>query len=189
MLFLTVDLCTLCLRINDPQLAMFIATAIFGDGAAAVVLRSRSSGGGGGGARIISTGEHFWRDTEHVMGWEIRNDGFGIILSPEVPAVVRRRFGPALADYLARAGLRHEELEGFILHPGSKPILDAAERVLGLSGNALASSRETLRRYGNMSSATILFVLQNALATGASGRHLMAAFGPGFSSYFLVVDF
>jgi alkylresorcinol/alkylpyrone synthase len=187
-LFLAVDLCSLCLRINDPQLAMFVSAALFGDGAAGVVIRSRAGDRAGGGRRVVSVGEHFWRDTEQVMGWDVRNDGFGIVLSPELPSLMRARFGDALAGYLARAGIRRDELDGVILHPGSSRVLDVAERLLGLSPDALLPSRETLRRFGNMSSATILFVLQNALQAGRTGRHLVAAFGPGFSAYFVVVD-
>ena len=91
-LFLTVDLCSLCLRINDPSLAMFVAAALFGDGAAGVVLRSH--GGerdgarhGGRARRIGAIGEYFWSNTEHIMGWDIKNDGFGIVLSPELPTL------------------------------------------------------------------------------------------------------
>jgi alkylresorcinol/alkylpyrone synthase len=122
------------------------------------------------------------------MGWDIRNDGFGIVLSPELPALMQGRFGEALDAWLRRAGMRRDQFDGFLLHPGSGRILDVAERLLALPDDALRPSRETLRRYGNMSSATVLFVLQNAIAAGRRGRHLLAAFGPGFSAYFAVLD-
>ena len=93
-LFLTVDLCSLCLRINDPSIAMFVSAALFGDGAAGVVLRNADAQAAGAGAalpRIRAIGEHFWRDTEHIMGWDIKDDGFGVVLSPELPALMRQR--------------------------------------------------------------------------------------------------
>jgi alkylresorcinol/alkylpyrone synthase len=189
-LFLTVDLCSLCLRVNDPSLAMFVAAALFGDGAAAVVLRSRTGGGANrsGGARINAQGEYFWSGTEHIMGWDIKNDGFGVVLSPELPTLLRDRLGEALFPFLAREGLSLQDFEGYLLHPGGSKVLETAEASLGLSRDQLRYSWQVLKDYGNMSSATALFVLHAALADGARGRHLLAAFGPGFSAYFIVLD-
>ena len=150
-LFLTVDLCTLCLRINDPNIAMFVSGALFGDGAAAVVLRN--TGGTAAPAlkgRIAATGDHFWADTEHIMGWDVRNDGFGVVLSVHLPALMEERFGPALDAFLERNGLTRDDLEGLLLHPGGGKILDVADRILGLAPDALKPSRDTLRHYGNM---------------------------------------
>jgi alkylresorcinol/alkylpyrone synthase len=186
-LFLTVDLCSLCLRINDPSPAMFVAGALFGDGAAGVLLHN-TSGGERGGPRIRASGEWCWRETEHIMGWDIKNDGFGIVLSPELPSLMNNELAPALQDFLERHRLRFEDFNGFLVHAGSGKLLDIAERVLGLERSRLEHSREVLRRYGNMSSATALFVLQRALQSGAHGPHLLAAFGPGFSAYFVAAD-
>ena len=189
-LFLTVDLCSLCLRVNDPSLAMFVAAALFGDGAAAVVLRSRAGNGAvrSGGARISAQGEYFWSGTEHIMGWDIKNDGFGVVLSPELPTLLRDRLGEALFPFLASEGLSLQDFEGYLLHPGGSKVLETAEASLGLSRDQLRYSWQVLKNYGNMSSATALFVLHAALADGARGRHLLAAFGPGFSAYFIVLD-
>ncbi len=192
-LFITVDLCTVCQRINDRSLTMFVATALFGDGAAAVVLRNtagsqKGSGQNGGHGRFAAIGEHFWGDTEGIMGWDIKNDGFGIVLSPQLPALMQQRFAPALDGFLARNGLTRDDIEGYLLHPGGGKILDVADEVLELDPDVLKPSRETLRNYGNMSSATAIFVLKYALDTGRRGRHVLAAFGPGFSAYFAVVD-
>jgi alkylresorcinol/alkylpyrone synthase len=189
-LFLTIDLCSLCLRINDAAIAMYVAAALFADGAAAVVLRNtqRSTGGIRPLGRIVATGEHFWPETEHIMGWDIKNDGFGIVLSPQLPALLRDNLGAAIDGFLARNGLTRDDLDGFLFHPGGGKIIDVAERVLGLAADALEPSRRILRDYGNMSSATALFVLEEALASGRRGRHLLAAFGPGFSAYFAVID-
>jgi alkylresorcinol/alkylpyrone synthase len=191
-LFLTVDLCSLCLRINDPSLTMFVAGALFGDGAAGLVLRSR--GGEGRGNRSASApvigpiGEYFWSRTEHIMGWDIKNDGFGIVLSPELPGLMRERLGEALYPFFARHGLSLQDFDGILLHPGGSRVLLTVEDALGLSRDQIRYSWQVLRDYGNMSSATAMFVLKAALADGAHGRYLLAAFGPGFTGFFVVLD-
>jgi alkylresorcinol/alkylpyrone synthase len=190
-LFLTIDLCSLCLRINDPSLAMFVSGALFGDGAAGIVLRSHTGDKRGKGvvrARIGGQGEHFWSKTEHIMGWDIKNDGFGVVLSPELPTLMRERLGEALFPFLAREGLSLQDFDGFLLHPGGSKVLETAEDALKLSRDQLRYSWQALRDYGNMSSATAMFVLKAALADGARGRYLLAAFGPGFSAYFIVLE-
>lgn len=191
-LFLTVDLCSLCLRVNDPSLAMFVSAALFGDGAAGVVLRStggdKRGKGGPARARVGGIGEYFWSKTEHIMGWDIKNDGFGVVLSPELPALMRARLGEALFPFLAREGLSLQDFDGFLLHPGGSKVLETAEDSLGLSRDQVRYSWQVLKNYGNMSSATAMFVLKEALADGAHGRFLLAAFGPGFSAYFIVLE-
>ena len=187
-LFLTVDLCSLCMRVNDPSPSMFVSSALFGDGAAGVLLRNTRQGGRGGGPRILAVGEWCWRGTEHIMGWDIKDDGFGIVLSPELPELMSAELKPALLDFLDRNGFRLSDLNGFLFHPGGRRLLETAEQVLELAPAQLEHSWEVLRAYGNMSSATVLFVLDRALKAGARGPHLLAAFGPGFSAYFVVAD-
>ncbi len=186
-LFLTVDLCSLCLRINDPSAAMFVSGALFGDGAAGVVLHN-TSGGAHGGPRIRAIGEWCWPDTEYIMGWDIKDDGFGVVLSPELPSLMRKALAPAMQDFLDRNGLRLDAFNGLLFHPGGRKLLETMEQVLKVERKMLDHSWEVLRQYGNMSSATALFVLQRALQSGASGPHLLAAFGPGFSAYFVAAD-
>ena len=186
-LFLTVDLCSLCMRVNDPSATMFVSGALFGDGAAGVVLHN-TVGGARGGARVLAVGEWCWPDTEYIMGWDIKNDGFGVVLSPELPALLRRELPPALHDFLDRNGLRLSDFNGFLFHPGGRKLIETVEEVLGLTRAQLEHSWEVLRRCGNMSSATALFVLERALNAGAKGPHLLVAFGPGFSAYFIAVD-
>ena len=186
-LFLTVDLCSLCLRINDPSAAMFVSGALFGDGAAGVVLHN-TSGGAHGGPRIRAIGEWCWPDTEYIMGWDIKDDGFGVVLSPELPSLMRKALAPAMQDFLDRNGLRLDAFNGLLFHPGGRKLLETMEQVLKVERKMLDHSWEVLRQYGNMSSATALFVLQRALQAGASGPHLLAAFGPGFSAYFVAAD-
>ncbi len=194
-LFMTVDLCSLCMRTADPSLAMFVSSALFSDGAAAVVLRggeeqdlSCNACKKGGLGRIVTSGEHFWGNTEHIMGWDVRNDGFGVVLSPDLPELMQDNFGEALHGFLDREGLTLEDFDGFLFHPGGAKVLETLQEQLSLDRAGLAHSWDVLRDYGNMSSATALFVLQSAIKSGARGRHLLAAFGPGFSAYFVVLD-
>ena len=193
-LFLTVDLCSLCLRINDPSITMFVAAALFGDGAAGIVLRSRGEShaaptrGSAALPRIGPIGEYTWSNTEHIMGFDIKDDGFGIVLSPELPALMRDRLGEGIVPFFAREGLLPNDFEGLLLHPGGSKLLTTVESTLGIPRDRLRYSWKVLKEYGNMSSVTALFVLKEALADKVHGRFLMAAFGPGFSGYFVVLD-
>jgi alkylresorcinol/alkylpyrone synthase len=186
-LFLTVDLCSLCLRVNDPSPAMFVSTALFGDGAAGVLLRNTADGFGNA-PRILAVGEWCWPGTEHIMGWDIKDDGFGIVLSAELPSLMRERLAPAIDDFLDRNDFQLSDFNGFLFHPGGRKLIETVQEVLDLEQKDFRHSWEVLRQFGNMSSATALFVLSRALKAGARGLHLLAAFGPGFSAYFAVVD-
>jgi alkylresorcinol/alkylpyrone synthase len=186
-LFLTVDLCSLCLRVNDPRPAMFVSTALFGDGAAGLLLHNTRNGARAG-PRVVASGEWCWGNTEHIMGWDIKDDGFGIVLSPELPSLMKRALAPALDDFLDRNGFSLSDFNGFLFHPGGRKVLETVEEVLGLTRDQLRHSWEVLRRHGNMSSATVLFVMEHAIQSGARGPHLLAAFGPGFSAYFAAVE-
>jgi alkylresorcinol/alkylpyrone synthase len=156
-----------------------------------VVLRDSTSSGGNGHAARVSiqaTGEHFWRATEHIMGWDIKDDGFGVVLSPDLTVLLRDRLEAALGAFLEREQLTLRDFDGFLFHPGGRKVLECLEDVLALKRSDLAHSWAVLKDYGNMSSATALFVLERALASGAKGRHLLGAFGPGFSAYFAIID-
>jgi alkylresorcinol/alkylpyrone synthase len=191
-LFLTIDLCSLCLRIDDPGIEMFVSAALFGDGAVGVVLRGRPKGEADASsprpAKIVATGEHLWRGTERIMGWDMKHDGFGVVLSPELPALMQDHLGEALSGFLDKHGVAIGDFDGFLFHPGGRKVLETAREVLGLDEDDLRHSWSVLRDYGNMSSATALFVLDEAIKQGARGRHLLTAFGPGFSAYFAILE-
>lgn len=190
-LFLTVELSSLCARPNDRSIAGFVSGALFADGAAAVVLRSAEGEGGvpTGRPAIVAIGEKCWRKTEKVLGYEILDDCFGMVLSPELPALMRSNLAPAIHGFLEQSGMKLEDIEGFLIHPGGRKILETAGDALGIAQSDLAHSWGVLRDFGNMSSAAILFVLERALASGDKGRQLLAAFGPGFAAYFIVAEF
>ena len=122
------------------------------------------------------------------MGRDTKADGFGVVLSPQLPGLMHQELRTALEGFLQRHGLEREDFCGFLLHPGGRKILETAESVLGIDRARLAHSWAVLRDYGNMSSATALFVLQRALRAQDRGAHLLAAFGPGFSAYFAALE-
>lgn len=183
-LFLAVELCGLTFRQGDMSNSNIIAAALFGDGAAAMVLGRPGSPG----PRLGSAGLHTWPDSLDVMGWDVCDDGLGVIFSRDIPTIVRRELGSAIAGFLARHKLERADLDGFICHPGGMKVLDALEDCLDLPRGNLAAARDILREYGNMSAVTVLFVLQRMLAGGLSGRYLMSALGPGFTAAFQLIE-
>ena len=190
-LFMTVELCSLCLRIDDPSIEMFVSAALFGDGAVAVVLRKEPEGTEAlspGRARVVAAGGHLWRDTERILGWDMKHDGFGVVLSPRLPFLMRDNLGDALNGFLRKHDLSIGDLDGYLFHPGGRKVLETAQSVLGLTNHDLRHSWRIFREYGNMSSATVLFIMKEAMETGAKGRHLLTAFGPGFAAYFAIVE-
>lgn len=123
------------------------------------------------------------------MGWDIKSDGFGVVLSPALPGLLREKLPGAVQGFLQANGMELGMLDGFLLHPGGRKILETVEQVLNVPREALRHSWEVLRTYGNMSSATALFVLDHAVRAGVRGRQLIGAFGPGFSAYLILAEF
>ena len=185
-LLLVVELCTINCRNTDHTIKNFISTALFGDGAAALLLCRPSDGKAL--PRLVASGEHMWRRSEYMMGWSIEDDGFGVVLSPDIPKCAREELRPAVDHFLARHGLMLSDLDGVIMHPGGRKVLEAVQTALALPDEALHHAWDVLAEYGNMSSPTALFVLQRTLSAGASGLHLLAAFGPGFTVSFALLE-
>ncbi len=183
---LVVELCTINCRNADHTIKNFISTALFGDGAAALLLRRASDDEAL--PRLVASGEHMWRRSEQMMGWSIEDDGFGVILSPDIPRCAREELRPAVDRFLASHGLTLGDLNGIIMHPGGRKVLEAAQTALAMPPEVVQHAWDILAEYGNMSSPTALFVLQRTLSARASGLHLLAAFGPGFSVSFALLD-
>lgn len=181
-LFVAVELCTLAFREDEMTKANIVATALFGDGAAAAVLSVR---GDTGLVAIESSGEHLWPETLDIMGWRVDPVGFSAIFSRSIPDVVTAKLRPAVEAFLARSGMSLEEIDSFVFHPGGAKVVDALESVFTLPQGTLNKEREVLRDYGNMSAPTVLFVLRNALNSGLSGRGFLSALGPGFTASFV----
>ncbi len=182
-LVLVVELCALTFRHGDRSKSNVVATALFGDGAAAALLTPD-----GTGPRLGARGEHTWSNSLDVMGWRIEDDGLGVLFSSDIPNLVRTRFGDAMAGFLDRNGLCRDDMAEFVCHPGGAKVVDALEDVFELPCGGLDSARGVLRDYGNMSAATVFFVLERALRDGLDGRALMTALGPGFTAAFQVLE-
>jgi alkylresorcinol/alkylpyrone synthase len=183
-LFLTVELCALTFRQGDMSNSNIIAAALFGDGAAATVIGRPGSPG----IRLGASGMKTWPDSLGVMGWHVEDDGLGVMFSRDIPYLVRANLRGATTDFLDRCGLSRRDLAGFVCHPGGAKVLDALEEVFDLPPGAMIAARDVLREFGNMSAATVLFVLRRMMAQGLAGRHLMSALGPGFSAGFQILE-
>jgi alkylresorcinol/alkylpyrone synthase len=175
-LFLVVELCGLTFRADDVSKSNMIAAALFGDGAAAALIQV-----GGDGPTLGPSGEHTWPDSLDVMGWQVAQNGLGVLFSRDIPTLVREHMAPAIDGFLDRHALRRRDLSGYVVHPGGAKVLSALEAVLDLPSGGLDDARAVLRDYGNMSAATVMFVLRRALDRGFEGLQLMSALGPGFT--------
>ncbi|MBY0613441.1 MAG: type III polyketide synthase [Beijerinckiaceae bacterium] len=177
-LLVVVEICTLSFRMDVLSKANIVATALFGDGAAACVLRVADEGL----ASVEMSGQHLWPDTLGIMGWDVDPLGFGVIFDRAIPPFAEARIGPALAGILARHGLDLSDIDRFICHPGGKKVVSALERALSLGQGTLDHERAVLSEFGNMSAPTALFVLERSIASGLPDRSLLTAMGPGFTA-------
>jgi len=187
-LLLVVELCTLTFRRNDRSKSNLVATALFGDGAAAAVITCREDGDAGEAPRLGPWGEHTWPDSLDVMGWDIQDDGLKVVFSRDIPALVRDDLRPIVDTFLTRHGLELGDIDEFVCHPGGAKVIDALEDCFELQRGDLVHARQTLRDHGNMSAATVLFVLKAALEGRAGGRRLLTTLGPGFTAAMMVID-
>lgn len=200
---LSVELCSLTLQREDLSVPNLIASGLFGDGAAAVVVagaeRAEAMEGGGAaagggtqpGPRVLATRSVFYPDSERVMGWDITERGFGIVLSADVPEVARKFLAGDVDRFLADHGLGRGEVGSWVCHPGGPKVLEAIEQSLELPEGALDVTWRSLREVGNLSSTSVLLVLQDTLdhhrpPPGTLG--LMMAMGPGFCSELVLLE-
>jgi alkylresorcinol/alkylpyrone synthase len=188
-LLLSVELCSLTVQQDDLSAANLISTGLFGDGAAAVIVAGAEVQNESG-PTIVATRSVFYPDTEYVMGWDISEKGFKIVLSRDVPEVVLNNLGGDADEFLADNGLTREDIGSWVIHTGGPKVLEATEKALGLSHDDLAASWDCLRKTGNLSSASVLFVLEEVMrnrrpAPGTWG--VLAAMGPAFCSELLLL--
>ncbi len=187
-LVLTIELCSLTMQRKDRSVANLIASGLFGDGAACAVVVGEERAAIG--PRIVDTRSVFYPDTEAVMGWRISEQGFSLVLSPAVPAVAREHLGPDVDRFLADHQLTRRDITSWVCHPGGPKVLEAARDSLGITDDDLALAWESLRTAGNLSSASVLLILEQTLLTRrpAPGAHgVMLAMGPGFCSELLLL--
>jgi alkylresorcinol/alkylpyrone synthase len=178
----TVELCSLTVQRDDVSMANLVASGLFGDGAAAVVARGP---GHGGEVEVVASRSRLYPDSERTMGFDVSHRGLKIVLDAEVPAIVGRYLGEDVDAFLADLGLARDDIEWWVCHPGGPKVIDALRDTLGLSEHDLALTRRSLDRIGNLSSASVLHVLEDTLRDrvrrpGSYG--LLMAMGPGFCS-------
>lgn len=197
---LSVELCSLTLQREDLSIPNLIASGLFGDGAAAVVVagegRAAANGGDVGGEappgpRVLATRSVFYPDSERVMGWDVTERGFGIVLSADVPEVARKFLAGDVDRFLADHGLSRRDVGSWVCHPGGPKVLEAMQESLELPDGALDLTWRSLREVGNLSSTSVLLVLQDTLdhhrpPPGTLG--MLLAMGPGFCSELVLLE-
>ncbi|MEM1177483.1 MAG: 3-oxoacyl-[acyl-carrier-protein] synthase III C-terminal domain-containing protein [Acidobacteriota bacterium] len=194
---LSVELCSLTVQKEDLSIPNLIATGLFGDGAAAVVVRGSQTTGsapatGPPGPQIVDTRSVFYRDTERVMGWDISEKGFGIVLSADVPKMVGRHLRDDLDRFLNDHGLAIPDISAWICHPGGPKVLTAMEEAFGLSRDAFELTWRSLAELGNLSSSSVLMVLGDTLEQrrpDPGAWAVLLAMGPGFCSELVLLRF
>ena len=185
-LLLSVELCSLTWQDDDQSVANLISTGLFGDGCAAVVLAGSEATlpiPPAHAPTILATRSTFYRHTEHVMGWDIRDTGFRIVLSPDVPKVVLENLRGDVDTFLTSQNLTLGDISSWIFHSGGPKVLEATETALALPKDALALSWKSLSEVGNLSAASVLCVLEETLRSqpGKPGSYsILAAMGPAF---------
>ncbi len=188
----SVELCSLTLQREDLSVANLISSGLFADGAAAVIVTGAEFASGVAtsdseirGPEILATRSIFYPSTEDMMGWDVSEKGFRIVLSTEVPNLIREKLGSDADAFLADHGYQRSDLRSWVLHTGGPKILEASAAALGLNNGELKASWDCLRKVGNLSSASVLVVLEDVMKNrrpepGSLG--LLAAMGPGFCS-------
>lgn len=188
-LVVALEICSLAFQIDDLTPSGIIASALFSDGASAALVAGRENHLYAlRGLELIDSQSTTYRDSLHVMGWEIVDEGFKVILSKEIPAIVKANIRGVVTQLLSKHRLSISEISHFPAHPGGVRVLAAYKEALMLPPGALRHSKEVLKHHGNMSSPTVHFVLNRLLREennpGAYG--IISALGPGFSSELLL---
>jgi alkylresorcinol/alkylpyrone synthase len=176
-LFVTIETCSISIRLDSDDPAAVVATALFGDGAAAAIVTS----GDHSLARITGSAEKLWPDTLRIMGWDVEDPGLSVVFDRAIPPFIEEQLAEAVDGMCAELGTSRDEIDRFCCHPGGVKVIDAIESALELNQGELNLEREVLRDYGNMSGPTVLFVLERLLARGLPDKVMLMAFGPGFT--------
>lgn len=182
-LVLAAELTSATFQLRDLSKANILASLLFGDGVAAMVMSGRRPARGG--PFVMESASTLFPDSLDLMGFDLRETGFHLVLSPRIPGVVRREVRPFVDTMLARSGHTRADLSWFVLHPGGRKVLESLEETLEVTREAVKPSWEVLRQYGNLSSATVLFILDELMRTQppeAGQIGLLTAFGPAFGA-------
>ncbi|HSG98605.1 MAG TPA: 3-oxoacyl-[acyl-carrier-protein] synthase III C-terminal domain-containing protein, partial [candidate division Zixibacteria bacterium] len=185
-LVVAVELCGLTFIRSDPSKSNFVACALFGDGAAAALLCGDEVAATG--PNIVGMRSTFYPDSLEIMGWNIVTEGLQVVFNERIPELVAEKAGPELRRFLSDHGLSQSDISDYLYHPGGKKVLAAYQSAYGVNGDAFRHSVDVLRDYGNMSSVTVLFVLDHFMKRlerpdrETRGHAVVSALGPGFSS-------
>jgi len=179
----SVELCSLTIQRDDLSVANLISSGLFADGSAAVIVTGDDLNSTG--PEIVATRSVFYPDTEEMMGWKVTEKGFRITLSPEVPVLIREHLGHDVDAFLADHGHKRGDIGSWVLHTGGPKVLEATAAALDLHNGQLDASWDCLKKVGNLSSASVLVVLEDVMKNrrpepGTLG--VLAAMGPGFCS-------
>lgn len=188
-LLVAAELCSLTFLRNDFSKSNFIGSSLFADGVAACLILG--DGYGRSADRpigFVASGSRLYYDTLDIMGWDFTDHGFKVLFSPGIPTLIAVNAKKDVTAFLTRQGATLSEVKNFIFHPGGKKVLTAYEDALGLETAALQQTRGVMTEYGNMSSATVLYVLERFMQDRKPGYGLMMAMGPGFSSEMVLLD-
>jgi alkylresorcinol/alkylpyrone synthase len=185
---LSIELCSLTLQRDDVSMAHLISAMLFGDGAAAAVVVGDEVDSNG--PEILATKSIFYPNTERVMGWDISEKGFHIVLSPEVPDTVVKHLGKDVDEFLAEQRVNRSDIKSWIMHTGGPKVLEATATALNLTEKELEASWNCLRKVGNISSTSVLLVLEDVYRhrrPDPGTLSILAAMGPGFCSELLLL--
>ena len=190
-LVLSVELCSLAFQKDDYSKSNLVGTSLFADGVACALIGGSQSNVQAikPMPKVIATTSKLMPDSENVMGWDVKNNGLHVIFSKSIPSIITRWLGPFVHEFLATEGLTNHDITHFVAHPGGKKVLEAYEAALEFDSTKTDISREILRENGNMSSPTVLYVLERFIEREpvAGDYGLIAALGPGFCGELLLL--
>lgn len=187
-LLVAVELCSLTLLRNDYSKSNFIGSSLFSDGIAACIVMGDDRTGDKR-VKYQASSSKLYYDSLEVMGWDFKNTGFKVLFSKDIPTFINENIREDIDNFLATQGLELSNIKNFIFHPGGKKVLDAYTDALNLEGDSLQKTRLVMNDYGNMSSVTVLYVLEKFMNEGfEDGFGLMLAMGPGFSSEMVLLQ-
>lgn len=189
-LVISLELCSLVFSPNPRTATDVVGVALFGDGAAAALVggddhATQSS------IAIARTGTRLFPEAKHLMGWDFTSDGMRLILSRDVPAFVTNRLAPVVREFVSTHGTSVDALDHYVLHPGGPKVMETYCSTFGLADEAVSLARECMREYGNLSSAAVLFMLNDLVTSGkpkSGDTGLMIALGPGFACEMLMLQ-
>ncbi|MES2266578.1 MAG: 3-oxoacyl-[acyl-carrier-protein] synthase III C-terminal domain-containing protein [Bacteroidota bacterium] len=188
-LLVAVELCSLTLIKSDYSKSNFIGSSLFSDGVVACIIKGDNHQQPKQQLTIKAAGSKLYYDSLEVMGWDFGEEGFKVVFSKDIPTFIHTNISADVTAFLDKQGLKLNDIKNFIFHPGGTKVLDAYTDALQVPGDFLKNTRQVMTDNGNMSSVTVLYVLEKFLATGfEDGYGLMLAMGPGFSSEMVLLD-